>query len=328
MAETRVLAHVPEFVEDAKGRRSWSVTRTSSRPSEPTALFPALCERLRAVNLEDTCRQRDLSERQALACSARANPRPTSHTRRGAGSCTSSKIPPAQAAPPRGLVTGCPARPRRERDARLPSIGRARVERGGADGARSCRSPWPGRARSGEARVPGRRPCPLPAQRPRARRPQRHPRHRRRRRPLGAHAPDRPRLTALAAPPLRGSRSGPCLRAYRPRCQGATVERAFVLLPDQGALRERGYVACSRARTETHVYLAELDAIERETPPPRTDPVKSTGVRSASSRALARRAARARPDDSPARRRRSSIRPAPGGARTTARPHCRSARRR
>jgi hypothetical protein len=48
--------------------------------------------------------------------------------------------------------------------------------------------------------------------------------------------------------------------------QGATVERAFTLLPDQGALCEWGYVACSRARAETHLYLAERDPIERETP--------------------------------------------------------------
>ena len=41
--------------------------------------------------------------------------------------------------------------------------------------------------------------------------------------------------------------------------QGATVERAFVLLHDQAALREWGYVACSRARTETHLYLAETE---------------------------------------------------------------------
>jgi hypothetical protein len=39
--------------------------------------------------------------------------------------------------------------------------------------------------------------------------------------------------------------------------QGATVERAFVLLHDHGALQEWGYVACSRARTETHLYLTE-----------------------------------------------------------------------
>jgi conjugative relaxase-like TrwC/TraI family protein len=38
--------------------------------------------------------------------------------------------------------------------------------------------------------------------------------------------------------------------------QGATVERAFVLLEDRGALQEWGYVACSRARSETRLYLA------------------------------------------------------------------------
>jgi conjugative relaxase-like TrwC/TraI family protein len=38
--------------------------------------------------------------------------------------------------------------------------------------------------------------------------------------------------------------------------QGATVERAFVLVEDRGALQEWGYVACSRARRETRLYLA------------------------------------------------------------------------
>ncbi|MGZ4391962.1 MAG: MobF family relaxase [Gaiellaceae bacterium] len=37
--------------------------------------------------------------------------------------------------------------------------------------------------------------------------------------------------------------------------QGATVDRAFVLLQDEGHLREWGYVACSRARAETRLYL-------------------------------------------------------------------------
>jgi conjugative relaxase-like TrwC/TraI family protein len=38
--------------------------------------------------------------------------------------------------------------------------------------------------------------------------------------------------------------------------QGTTVERAFVLIEDRGALQEWGYVACSRARSETRLYLA------------------------------------------------------------------------
>ena len=48
--------------------------------------------------------------------------------------------------------------------------------------------------------------------------------------------------------------------------QGATVDRAYVLFPDQGAIQEWGYVACTRARSETHLYLAEHDTLERETP--------------------------------------------------------------
>jgi hypothetical protein len=45
--------------------------------------------------------------------------------------------------------------------------------------------------------------------------------------------------------------------------QGATLERAFVLLHDQGALQEWGYVACTRARHETRLYLA-AETPERE----------------------------------------------------------------
>ncbi|HEX5174245.1 MAG TPA: MobF family relaxase [Gaiellaceae bacterium] len=54
--------------------------------------------------------------------------------------------------------------------------------------------------------------------------------------------------------------------------QGLTVERAFVLLHDLGALQEWGYVACSRARLETRIYLANRDALERETPFRQPDP--------------------------------------------------------
>jgi flagellar biosynthesis GTPase FlhF len=45
--------------------------------------------------------------------------------------------------------------------------------------------------------------------------------------------------------------------------QGATVDRAFVLARDKGALREWGYVACSRARMETRLYVVG-DALEPE----------------------------------------------------------------
>jgi conjugative relaxase-like TrwC/TraI family protein len=48
--------------------------------------------------------------------------------------------------------------------------------------------------------------------------------------------------------------------------QGLTVDRAYVFLPDQGALQEWGYVACTRARLQTRLYLADRDLLERETP--------------------------------------------------------------
>lgn len=54
--------------------------------------------------------------------------------------------------------------------------------------------------------------------------------------------------------------------------QGITVDRAFVLFTDQGALREWGYVACSRARLHTRLYLADRDFLERDTPLRDPDP--------------------------------------------------------
>src|SRR6266542_70967 len=82
--------------------------------------------------------------------------------------------------------------------------------------------------------------------------------------------------------------------------QGATVERAFVLLHDHGALQEWGYVACSRARTETRLYLAgterEPDAHARQPnkldAPERTAPALARS--SAEPLALAQGAAKAR----------------------------------
>ena len=45
--------------------------------------------------------------------------------------------------------------------------------------------------------------------------------------------------------------------------QEATVERAFALFGDEGALREWGYVTCSRARIETRLYVVG-DGLARE----------------------------------------------------------------
>ncbi len=55
--------------------------------------------------------------------------------------------------------------------------------------------------------------------------------------------------------------------------QGLTVDHAFVLLHDQGSLQEWGYVACSRARLQTRLYLADRETLDRETPLRDPEPV-------------------------------------------------------
>jgi hypothetical protein len=57
--------------------------------------------------------------------------------------------------------------------------------------------------------------------------------------------------------------------------RGATVDRAYVLLSDRGALQEWGYVVCSRARLETGLYLSDRDMLERETPLREPDPASA-----------------------------------------------------
>jgi hypothetical protein len=73
--------------------------------------------------------------------------------------------------------------------------------------------------------------------------------------------------------------------------QGATVDRAHVLLRDGGPLREWGYVACSRARMETRLYLVG-EALERNgSTRPRDEPLASTRVAKALERPAAARLA-------------------------------------
>jgi hypothetical protein len=61
--------------------------------------------------------------------------------------------------------------------------------------------------------------------------------------------------------------------------QGATVERAFVLGRDEGQLQEWGYVALSRAREATRLYLVEAPVLGERTPEvPERDVVDRTAV--------------------------------------------------
>ncbi len=98
---------------------------------------------------------------------------------------------------------------------------------------------------------------PLPPKRPTAWAAQRHPSHDHQPRANFPHAAA-PTMARSERRPSRTRRSisklGYALTGHS--VQGATVDRAFVLVEDWGAQQEYGYVACSRARGETRLYLA------------------------------------------------------------------------
>ena len=75
MADTRVLAPLLELVDQARtARRSWSVTPASFPPSAPAGSTPALCERLGALSLTENRRQRDAVRADRARPPARGDP--------------------------------------------------------------------------------------------------------------------------------------------------------------------------------------------------------------------------------------------------------------
>jgi conjugative relaxase-like TrwC/TraI family protein len=144
MAETRVLAPLLHLVEQAEGK-VLLVGDPGQLPAVGAGgLYPALCERLGAIELNDNRRQRELGTGGArpLACRRprvlprpRRSPRPPRRRRRSNRS---------EAAAARRLVADGPTRPRRKRDGRLPSRGRPRPQPSGARADAPRRPPWPG----------------------------------------------------------------------------------------------------------------------------------------------------------------------------------------
>ena len=74
MAETRVLAPVLELVAEAEGRAILVGDPRQLPPVGAGGLFPALCERLGAISLDENRRQRDLAERRALTLLREGDP--------------------------------------------------------------------------------------------------------------------------------------------------------------------------------------------------------------------------------------------------------------
>jgi conjugative relaxase-like TrwC/TraI family protein len=95
--------------------------------------------------------------------------------------------------------------------------------------------------------------------------------------------------------------------------QGASVERAFVLVRAEGALAEWGYVAASRARTETRLYAVgpELGAdagLARDEPEPATRLLADALARTAAEAPALERLATAGPDERALAREESGLR--------------------
>jgi conjugative relaxase-like TrwC/TraI family protein len=267
MAETRVLAPVLELVEKAEGR-AILVGDPHQLPSVGAGgLFPALCERLDTISLADNRRQRDLSERRALALLREGDPHPYLAYAAKTGRLHLEHDPTE--AKQRLLedwwqvaqhdLSGSVMLVYHRSDVReLNEAARTVLTRAGRLGPDALEA---GRR---EFRVGDRVLC------------------RHNDRALGLRNGTRGTVVDLDASEVTLRTDAGSLRSLPVRyaaehldhayaltghaAQGATVERAFVLLTGQGALREWGYVACSRARDETHLYLAERDPIERETP--------------------------------------------------------------
>jgi conjugative relaxase-like TrwC/TraI family protein len=269
MAETRVLAPLLELVEQAAGKAILVGDPQQLPAVGAGGLYPALCERLGAIELTENRRQRDLTERQALSRLRDGDPEAylTHAARHGrlelADDPTIAKQRLLedwwQAA--RHDLRGTVMLAHRRDDVRdLNDAARTLLVRAGRLGGDALE--LGGR----EFRIGDRVIC------------RRNDPH------LRVHNGMRATVIELDETGLSLRTDAGALRSLSPSyaaeqlehgyaltghaAQGATVERTFVLLRDQGALQEWGYVACSRARAETQLYLAaqtpEPEAYGRE----------------------------------------------------------------
>ena len=266
MAETRILTPLLRLIDDAGGK-AILVGDPGQLPAVGAGgLFPALCDRLGAIGLSENHRQHDPEERDALARLRAGDPEPylaqaassgRLHLEDDATSAKSRLLEDWWQAAERNLSGTVMLAYRRDDVRELNDAARELMLKAGRLG---CETLQLGRR---EFRVGDRAIC--------------------RRNDARCDVRNGTRGTVveldLAGRALMLRTDAGAFRRINSlyavehldhayaltghAAQGATVDRAFVLLRDEGALREWGYVACSRARTETRLY-ATGEALEAE----------------------------------------------------------------
>jgi conjugative relaxase-like TrwC/TraI family protein len=266
MAETRVLAPLLRLINDAAGK-AILVGDPGQLPAVGAGgLFPALCNRLDAIGLSENRRQRDPAERDALALLRTGDPEP--YLAHAALSGRLHVEEDATSAKRRLLEDWWPAAERDLRGAVMLAYRRDDV-RELNEAARGLMlstgrlGPEPIQLGRREFRIGDRAIC--------------------RRNDARCDVRNGTRGTVvdldLAGRTLMLQTDAGALRRINSlyavehldhayaltghAAQGATVDRAFVLLRDEGSLREWSYVTCSRARIETRLYMPG-DAVEDE----------------------------------------------------------------
>ncbi len=267
MAETRVLAPVLRLVEEADGKAILVGDPAQLPAVGAGGLYAALCDRLGAVHLVENRRQRDLDERGALTRLRKGDPEAylghaaehgRLHLAEDARQAKKRLLADWWQAAASDLQGSVMLAYRREDVRDLNDAARALLRDAGRLGEEALV------AGGRDFRVGDRVVC------------------RRNDPALGVRNGTRGTVTGVDAHrglltlqvdtgPVRALPASyaaehvdHCFALTGHAAQGATVERAFVLLRGAGALAEWAYVACSRAREETRLYGAapelELDA--------------------------------------------------------------------